>query len=519
MRVLRLLETILLLTGGAALTLACSTEESPSVPDSSLPVSPVLSEFADSSVLPRWPDGLNGIWQRRGYGEVYDFSGRQMTSYAITENTCQRGIERSGLPGIADGALPLIRLKEGLADDVEVKLPGVVFPMVLTRLGQLPAQCDAAIDHDVVAGVSARQIFTLLWDNFNEYYAFFEERHVDWTALYNEFLIKVDGVDEEIFFALLTELIMPLDDGHVFISRVEESFTPALEHGVLRELESAYEVAREDVREGYLESFEDFAANALEKWGDILSSYLDASSLGNGTQMQWGTINGDIGYILINAMAGYSGASDNDSTIVADEVRIAAAEIDRALHDLFDTQKLVIDIRFNAGGFDSVALTIANRFADQRLLAIQKAARSQGQEWGHVEAWFDPVAEPYLKPVTVITGRDTASAAEVFAVAMRQLPQVTLVGERTDGALSDILVKTLPNGWEFGLSNEVYRDASGQQFEAVGVLPDVEVATFRFADLLRGRDTALDTALVSGADSYTDTASGVVVAGGSLREH
>jgi len=32
------------------------------------------------------------------------------------------------------------------------------------------------------------------------------------------------------------------------------------------------------------------------------------------------------------------------------------------------------------------------------------------------------------------------------------MPQVTLIGEPSNGALFDVLPKELPNGWDFGLS-------------------------------------------------------------------
>jgi C-terminal processing protease CtpA/Prc len=95
----------------------------------------------------------------------------------------------------------------------------------------------------------------------------------------------------------------------------------------------------------------------------------------------------------------------------------------------------------------------------------------------------------------MIVGADTASAAEVFAIPMHRLPQVTVIGERTAGILSDILQKPLPNGWFVGLSNEVYLDAQGVSFEGTGLTPDIEVPVFRLEDIEAGIDPALEQAL------------------------
>ena len=95
----------------------------------------------------------------------------------------------------------------------------------------------------------------------------------------------------------------------------------------------------------------------------------------------------------------------------------------------------------------------------------------------------------------VIAGPDTVSAAETFLLAMRTLPHVTLIGETTNGILSNMLGKTLPNSWTFSLSNEVYRDSAGLNYEAVGIAPEIEVPIFSMNDLDAGRNSALDKAL------------------------
>jgi C-terminal processing protease CtpA/Prc len=33
----------------------------------------------------------------------------------------------------------------------------------------------------------------------------------------------------------------------------------------------------------------------------------------------------------------------------------------------------------------------------------------------------------------------------------------------------------LPNEWEFGLSNEIYLDTKGNNYEAIGIPPNIEV--------------------------------------------
>ena len=58
-----------------------------------------------------------------------------------------------------------------------------------------------------------------------------------------------------------------------------------------------------------------------------------------------------------------------------------------------------------------------------------------------------------------------------------------------------MLGRRLPNGWSFGLPNEIYLTKDGKAFDGPGVPPDVEVPVFPADDLAKGRDTALNKAL------------------------
>ena len=84
----------------------------------------------------------------------------------------------------------------------------------------------------------------------------------------------------------------------------------------------------------------------------------------------------------------------------------------------------------------------------------------------------------YMKPVYLVTNDVTASAAEIFTMCMRSLPNVTTVGLPGEGALSDVLSKTLPNGWELGLSNEIYVDHEGICHEGPGIPTDIPMEIF-----------------------------------------
>lgn len=78
---------------------------------------------------------------------------------------------------------------------------------------------------------------------------------------------------------------------------------------------------------------------------------------------------------------------------------------------------------------------------------------------------------------------------------MSNLSPVTIIGEPSNGALSDVLDKALPNDWSFGLSNEVYLDQSGKSHEVTGIIPQTEVVLYSIDDLENERNSAIEAGL------------------------
>jgi carboxyl-terminal processing protease len=97
--------------------------------------------------------------------------------------------------------------------------------------------------------------------------------------------------------------------------------------------------------------------------------------------------------------------------------------------------------------------------------------------------------------VIALTSPLCVSAGEVLTLALRALPNVTLMGQRTAGMLSDNLVKPLPNGWEASLSNEIYSAHDGLAFEGVGVAPDVPAVSIDAAQFVPSLQASLRSAV------------------------
>jgi C-terminal processing protease CtpA/Prc len=95
--------------------------------------------------------------------------------------------------------------------------------------------------------------------------------------------------------------------------------------------------------------------------------------------------------------------------------------------------------------------------------------------------------------VVVLTNRSTFSAGNNFVMYVKDLPNVTLVGDRTGGGAGMPFQSELPNGWSVRFSACPIYDA-GMQLTEDGIEPDVRV-DITSADYQRSRDTIIERAI------------------------
>ncbi len=208
--------------------------------------------------------------------------------------------------------------------------------------------------------------------------------------------------------------------------------------------------------------------------------------LQNQTEFQY-TNNGRFGYIRVGRCF---------STINLFYYTGPVNEVDQILEEFGDIDGLIIDARFNVGGLDPYCEKIAGRFIKENKKAYLRQTRNGGHE-DFTEPkpfYIKPRGRsPFLKPVALLTNDQTVSAGDLFALIMSDLPQVTLIGENSNGSFSTILEKTLSNGWELGISNQRYTSADGINYEGSGVPVDIEVFNTT-EDFINGEDRVIKTA-------------------------
>lgn len=184
------------------------------------------------------------------------------------------------------------------------------------------------------------------------------------------------------------------------------------------------------------------------------------------------TLAGNIGYIRFNFFM----------PALMDRIR-------RELDCLRTSSGLIIDLRDNPGGIGQMAPGIASLLIDTGAsLGTMRMRRGEIRFVTYRQPWS------YKGPVVVLTDEGSASTSEILAGSLQELGRVTVVGERTLGAVLPSVVERLPNGAVLQYAVADFKTPKGVLLEGRGVEPDVPVIPTR-GQLLAGGDPVLDAAI------------------------
>ncbi len=410
-------------------------------------------------------DPLTGIWRCQGYGELLRLEEHGGTLYEETSVSLlpvQR-VRRAGdrlefEESFRDGTVHFA------AGRLELRADALERLRVFDRIASLPPESPAGRDPE--------RAFEIFWRSFEEHYAFFDLRGVDWPAVYREHRPRVSArtTDQELT-TVLRALVSRIDDAHTWVETGGARFSGYTRHALSK--------------------------RRLELRGVVEKSYLASEPLRAAAagSVLWGRLRGGAGYLALTRFAGHLEGRSEIEDLVGQRAALERG-VDQALGELQAAPALVVDVRWNGGGFDDFARAAAARLADRRRPGYSKRARRVGVEAATAPLFFEiaPAPRSFTGPVALLTSRMTGSGAEIFVLSTMAFPHILRVGEPTGGWLSDVLERRLPNGWRFGLSNEIYLGPDGELYESRGIPPHQQVPLLT-KDLDAGRDRILEEAL------------------------
>lgn len=334
--------------------------------------------------------------------------------------------------------------------------------LAISTLGFSPA---SAQEQDKLSKPEA--LFEELWGTFSERYAFFELRGVDWEAQRRQYrpLVTADTTAEQLF-DIFCKMLKPLNDGHVNLKA----------SGTKKRRFNAETEAR---------FYQEFSSGKkLKQYAQAVNQTLEKAGFGP-PQKRAGILvyrtSEKYGYLQVLEVEGPSTKKLN-------------AALDEILTAFQGKQGVVVDIRDNPGGTDKCVYTILSRFADKKRVGHHRRTRRGPGADDYSEkktVYLEPHPKlTYTGPTICLTNDASFSGADVFAMLMTDLPQVTLVGEPSNGIFSNMLEKKLSNGWKYSLSHQRYYSADMICYEGKGIPVDIEVKNL-WSDVEKGVDKVL----------------------------
>jgi hypothetical protein len=332
-----------------------------------------------------------------------------------------------------------------------------IIPVAWLALAWLPA-CTSDAFLGPAAATSHASIFDQVWNEFDLHYSFFALKHIDWKdarARYRP--LALAAANDSGLAVVIEDMMGELQDVHV-------SLTPFGTGSTTR----------------YVSAFE--AADTYFSESRVFGRYVVESSPSADAHLRYGLAAPQTGYVFIPSFLGTDWAH----------------EMDGAIDAMSGITSLIVDVRNDRGGSNQLAVSIAGRFVpSSRTYGYVRLRNGPAYTdfTDYITESVKPVgASRFRGRVFVLTNRHTFSSAEDFVLALRTIPGVTVLGDTTAGASGGPIVRELPNGWTYQLSEWIEYTPGHQPFEGIGLAPDIVVPTSAH-DAAQGVDPVFEAAL------------------------
>lgn len=382
------------------------------------------------------------------------------------------------------------------------------------------------------------RLFDEVWRTVDENFYDPSFHGVDWRATGDLYRARLAGVDTDPeFVALVAPMLRELKSSHVDLrapakSKVAEQSGPAARFREIGGARLVWRVAEgSDARGKGLRPGDRILSSPAEIYGPLGSTATLAIEGCGGERrsvavrreqafwppakpgFSWSTVmarpGSKIGYLRVDRF-------DDGADVLADQ----------AMADLADTGGLIVDVRENSGGNMS-AVRLGSYFSQGESPVVVLLSRPYLQALGRPLTPADVAAAPrvkgayttaavfkgvadnrggaafvsedmgakrYTKPVVVLVGPNTGSAAEGFGWFMRLRTPARIVGQPSAAALLSGETFPLSEGWALTVPVHGLWASDGQSFADRPVQPHLRVDWTR-EDLCRGRDPDVAKAL------------------------
>ncbi|MFN0048824.1 MAG: S41 family peptidase [Cytophagales bacterium] len=311
--------------------------------------------------------------------------------------------------------------------------------------------------------------FDAFWVGINDNYVFFPYDNVNWDDVYNAYRPKVtSGTSNDDLKDILLEMLSKLIDGHSLIK------IGASNYGTT---DPDYDIKHPRI---YFDAivFSTYIAN--NRYFNLFT-YKE----GKDTLVEFYTANlrkhPNTAYIRYFK---FQNALENESQNATFNAYLSQIETEN-----FDA--LILDLRSNGGGLATSFKNLVSKFVPSNYTWGYSKFRLGRDRYEMTPFLEEKIAFAgttiYTKPLVILTDRYSFSGAELTVLALRNLPNVTIIGDTTGGAQGPIYPADapnggldkdftgnfkMPNGWIVQLAQKSSFDSEKNIFEGTGIPPD-----------------------------------------------
>ncbi|MEM8526891.1 MAG: S41 family peptidase [Bacteroidota bacterium] len=300
--------------------------------------------------------------------------------------------------------------------------------------------------------ISNPQVFQEMWQYIDENYIYFDQKGVDWNEVRKDYepLIN-ERLEEEELLDICFEMLNLLKDGHNRLTT--NDFDENYDYKIGYEIHFDLSV----VKQNYLDN--DFQESAFYTYGILQDSI---------------------------AYAHFSSFKQVDKI--------------QEVMNFFSTQPIkgmIFDIRDNTGGDGQDAVEIVGHFIEQPRVVgylVEKTGRAHDDISMPLSVQAIPKSPFIDVPIALLTNRKSYSASTYLASQLKDLPNVTLVGQITGGGGGGNQTQELSNTWLLTISSSKFLDIHFDESIEEGVVPDVTITNDSLT-LTKGIDEMLEKAI------------------------
>jgi len=156
---------------------------------------------------------------------------------------------------------------------------------------------------------------------------------------------------------------------------------------------------------------------------------------------------------------------------------------------LTDSKGLILDLRFNGGGYLQIAQNLISYFIGPEKVALQvlDANNNANSKVTNSKAIFKDL------PLVILVNQGSASASEIVAGSLQDYKKAILVGNQTYGKGTIQQLLEFSNGSSLKLTIAKWLTANGRDIDEIGLTPDFEISITE-TDILNNLDSQLEKA-------------------------